>query len=129
MASDDEDDEEQYESADDGDHETVFEVKRGHAQSMELMKGVLMNWPGAAESSTSIAVEAPAAREAPPVPAVIVTHPSTLSLFTTVSSASNMSIDLGQFPLPPLHLEPAIFWSRLEEEINNSIALKRQSKA
>ncbi|RXW24956.1 hypothetical protein EST38_g866 [Candolleomyces aberdarensis] len=55
MASDDEDDEEQYESADDGDQEAVFEVKRGHAQSMELMKGVLMNWPGAAESSTSIA--------------------------------------------------------------------------
>ncbi|KAJ2918581.1 hypothetical protein MD484_g1858, partial [Candolleomyces efflorescens] len=128
QASDDEDDEEQYESADDGESETVFEVKRGHAQSMELIKGVLMSWPAAGESSNTVDLEEAEVRKVLPVPALIVTQPSTLSLFTMDSSASNMSVDLGQFPLPPLHLEPAIFWQRLEEEINTSIVLKRQSK-
>ncbi|TFK22583.1 hypothetical protein FA15DRAFT_757893 [Coprinopsis marcescibilis] len=60
------------------------------------------------------------------IPALIVTQPSTLSLFTVGSSTSETSIDLGKFPLPPLHLEPSVFWHKLEDEINQSLALQKR---
>jgi hypothetical protein len=129
------------------DVETAFEVKRGHAQSMELVKGRLMSWgtpPVAAplQDNLSISVEegmnteeqdhskSCRGRSRPnsriPIPALIITEPSTLSLFTAGSSTSNLSVDLSQFPVPPLQLDPAAFWQKLDEEINSSLALKQR---
>ncbi|KAF6759986.1 hypothetical protein DFP72DRAFT_1096045 [Ephemerocybe angulata] len=112
----------------DQDLATNFEVKRGQAHSIELAMGVLLSL--AASASTKDIVEVARKEEqlpqAVPVPAVIVTEPSTLSFTTIGSSASNVSVELGQFPLPPLHLEPAVFWAKLEDEINTSLALKQR---
>lgn len=120
------------------DAEFTFEVKRGHTQSIELAKGRLMSWgplPGTASSQVISIVGAdteqdhtkdprPARRF--PIPALIITEPSTLSLYTEVSSTSNLSIDLSQFPIPPLCLEPAAFWQKLDDEIDSSLALKQR---
>ncbi|EAU91178.2 hypothetical protein CC1G_06813 [Coprinopsis cinerea okayama7 len=136
----------------------VFEVKRGHTQSLELAKGVLVVLPADSSSSEdlhkrpiSIPPEKniivadknmqrsktlpnfqvrrptflPTFMSKPQIPALIVTQPSTLSLFTVGSSASDTSVDLGKFPLPPLHLEPTVFWQKLEEEINHSLSAKK----
>jgi hypothetical protein len=119
------------------DAEFTFEVKRGHTQSMELAKGRLMSWgplPATASSQDISVVGADTEQDHTkdyrpmriPIPALIITEPSTLSLFTAVSSTSNLSIDLSQFPVPPLCLEPAAFWEKLDDEINSSLALKQR---
>ena len=121
------------------DAEFAFEVKRGHAQSMELAKGRLMSWgplPDAVSSQDMSIVGVDAEQDNTnlkdsrpvriPIPALIITEPSTLSLFTAVSSTSNLSIDLAQFPILPLCLEPAAFWQKLDDEINSSLALKQR---
>ena len=64
--------------------------------------------------------------KAPRIPALIVTQPSTFSM---VSSSSTMSSISMEFPLPPLNLEPALFWQKMEDEINSSLALRRRSKS
>lgn len=133
------------------DHEIHFEVKRGQTESLELVKGVLVNLPKdpppedntkeieentppnldvsqTTRASNASPVHTSTSSPAMPLPALIVTEPSTMSLFTVASSTSNLSVELGQFPLPPLHLEPAVFWQKLEDKVNNSLALKRRSR-
>lgn len=128
------------------DIEMAFEVKRGQTQSLELAKGRLMSWPALPWTSSSTesvegekAVDQEVVEEQdlskfprrrtlsrPPIPALIITEPSTLSLFTVTSSTSNLSIDLSQFPVPPLDLEPAAFWQKLGDEMDSSLALKQR---
>ncbi|KAJ3516711.1 hypothetical protein NMY22_g14142 [Coprinellus aureogranulatus] len=131
--------------------EVVFEVKRGQAQSLELAKGRLMSWPALPSQSSSKDIfsgresegdprpeEQNVARSwhrrrtlsrassIAPIPTLIITEPSTLSLVTVTSSTSNLSMDLTQFPVPPLDLEPAAFWQRLNDEVDSSLALKQR---
>lgn len=42
----------------------------------------------------------------PPIPYLMVTHPSTSTIHTLDSAASSISIDLNDFPLPPLPVKP-----------------------
>ncbi|KAH6914091.1 hypothetical protein BKA70DRAFT_654162 [Coprinopsis sp. MPI-PUGE-AT-0042] len=127
----------------------VFELKRGQTQSLELTKGVLVTLPPGASSIDNIQalkVHSPfpvrlpeksmirsrtcpnVRTQAPSIPALIVTQPSTLSLCTFESSTTSISLDDEAVPIPPLHLEPAVFWQRLEEEINHSLAIKNKRR-
>jgi hypothetical protein len=127
----------------------IFELKRGQTQSLELIKGVLVTLPPGASSVEDIwgiktNNASPAKLEkamlrsrtcpnirthwSPSVPAVIVTQPSTLSLYTLDSSTSDLSLSNDAVPIPPLHLEPAVFWQRLEEEINQNLAIRHKRR-
>lgn len=52
----------------------------------------------------------------PPVPYLMVTRPSTSSIFTTDSTGSSISIDLNDFPHPPSVVRPT--YSRLVDQIH-----------
>lgn len=82
--------------------ESVYEVQLARALSLEVKRGILVRCKGrkrqgevTGECSTAI-------------PSLMITGPSLMSLATTVESSSS-SMDLGEFPLPPRYLYPAVF--------------------
>lgn len=143
ITSEGDEDEDKSDDESDGPEE-VFEVKRGQTQSMELAKGVLLVVaPDSAPIVTTLPISSvpddsgrmqlaiQRSRTAPNiqmqhVPALIVTEPSSFSLFTADSNTSQASMDLGTFPIPPLHLEPTIFWQQLEAEIHQSLLTRHR---
>ncbi|KAJ7132854.1 hypothetical protein C8R43DRAFT_1023705 [Mycena crocata] len=69
------------ESAEEGEEEEVYEVKRAQTHSMEIQRGKLITWhPGGVR--------------------LLVTGPSTGTLGT--ASSDSLSVDLDEFPLPPV---------------------------
>lgn len=111
IESEEEDEEEEMEEVE------IYEVKRAQTQSMEVKRGVLMSWRASrppspipemptvviSESSSDTALEKTSIlpRDGSllqALPSLLVTHPSDISL---VSSASSVSVDLDEFPLPP----------------------------
>ncbi|KAJ3887075.1 hypothetical protein GG344DRAFT_81076 [Lentinula edodes] len=94
----------------------VYEVKRVQTQSMEVKRGVLMSWrtsrpqSPAPDMPTVVISESSSDTGAldtiirsdnaflQPLPSLLITHPSEISL---VSTTSTVSVDLDEFPLPP----------------------------
>lgn len=66
--------------------ETTFEVARARTQSVEIKRGILINWGGECGRASCGKFEGST------VPSVMVTCASTLS---------SLSVDLSEFPLPP----------------------------
>jgi hypothetical protein len=89
----------------------VFEVARAHAQSMEIKRGVLVNWTAQRASLSPIMedVGPPASLRSSPfssascmtVPSLVVTCPSMMTISRIKPSFSSVSVDLNEFPLPP----------------------------
>ncbi|KAF5385764.1 hypothetical protein D9615_002474 [Tricholomella constricta] len=52
----------------------------------------------------------------PPIPYLMVTRPSDSSIYTTESSVSSVSVDLNEFPLPPIPIKPS-YYSRLVDQV------------
>ncbi|KAJ3974123.1 hypothetical protein EV361DRAFT_896109 [Lentinula raphanica] len=94
----------------------VYEVKRAQTQSMEVKRGVLMTWrtsrpPGSMPDMPTVVISESSSDTGAlntvtsgnegflqPLPALLVTQPSNISL---VSTTSTVSVDLDEFPLPP----------------------------
>ncbi|KAJ3796187.1 hypothetical protein GGU11DRAFT_746386 [Lentinula aff. detonsa] len=110
IRSEDEEEEEDIEEVE------IYEVKRAQTQSMEVKRGVLMSWRTSRPPSfvpdmpTVIISESSSDTGAlntvisgdegflQPLPSLLVTQPSNVSL---VSTTSTVSVDLDEFPLPP----------------------------
>ncbi|KIY44353.1 hypothetical protein FISHEDRAFT_61894 [Fistulina hepatica ATCC 64428] len=82
----------------------VYELRRAQAQSMEVKKGVLLDWRLSGKSDI-FSLPVSSSKEAvlglsvcPSIPSLMVTSPSNDIL---PPSASSVSVDLSDFPLPP----------------------------
>jgi hypothetical protein len=96
--------------------DVIFEVARAQAQSMEIKRGVLVNWTSQRASLSPILEETimltPSSSitpssytrlstSIPAVPSLVVTCPSMMSIPLIGPSFSSISVDLDEFPLPP----------------------------
>ncbi|KAG6865832.1 hypothetical protein C0991_011164 [Blastosporella zonata] len=52
----------------------------------------------------------------PPIPCLMLTRPSDSSIYTTESFTSSASVDLCDFPLPPIPVKPS-YYSRLVDQV------------
>ena len=98
-------DEEDPNETDEDTSESVYEVQLARALSLEVKRGILVRCKGRKrqEGKGEVTGECSTA-----IPSLMITGPSLMSLATTVESSSS-SMDLGEFPLPPRYLYPAVF--------------------
>jgi len=85
--------------------EDAYEVQLARALSLEVKRGILVRCKGRKrqEEKGEVTGECSTA-----IPSLMITGPSLMSLTTTMESSSS-SMDLGEFPLPPRYLYPAVF--------------------
>jgi hypothetical protein len=102
--------------ADEDTSESVYEVQLARALSVEVKRGILVRCKGRKrqEEKGEVTEECSTA-----IPSLMITGPSLMSLATTVESSSS-SMDLGEFPLPPRYLYPAVF-NKLVAEMREEI--------
>ncbi|KAJ3785676.1 hypothetical protein GGU10DRAFT_375562 [Lentinula aff. detonsa] len=110
IRSEDEEEEEDIEEVE------IYEVKRAQTQRMEVKRGVLMSWrtsrpPSSVPDMPTVIISESSSDTGAlntvisgdkgflqPLPSLLVTQPSNVSL---VSTTSTVSVDLDEFPLPP----------------------------
>lgn len=93
--------------------EIVFEVGRAQAQSMEIKRGILVDW-GAQKSPIMEEVSRRLQKSSPhspfpTVPSLVVTCPSMMTIPIIGPSFSSISVDLNEFPLPPEDVDCMLF--------------------
>lgn len=86
--------------------ESAYEVQLARALSLEVKRGILVRCKG--RKRQEVKGEVTESECSTPIPSLMITGPSLMSLATTVESSSS-SMDLGEFPLPPRYLYPAVF--------------------
>ncbi|TRM69615.1 hypothetical protein BD626DRAFT_474757 [Schizophyllum amplum] len=94
----------------------ICQVRRAQTQSMEVGRGVLMNWRLSTSPSSTMLTPGEVIPKKSFTPTLIVTGPSTDTLSTITTTSS--SLDLVNFPIPPPTMSSAL--DGLIESISSS---------